>query len=148
MPNHYALLAAVLAIVGAFGYGYYTGRSHANTACEARTQTAVAQAQKEVIETERVQHDQVSAALATQYWEQRSIAGRLAAELERLRVRPSRASLPSGARPACAGTTGAELSREDADFLARESARADTLRSALGGCYAYVDAVARRRDAE
>jgi len=57
--------------------------------------------------------------------------------LSQLRYRPAR--LPSS--PAsCEGTTGRELSRPDAEFLAREAARADRLRSALKTCYEVNDA--------
>lgn len=73
----------------------------------------------------------------------RNITGRLDDALERLRLRETRASpkpvpVPS---PACPqgtpkGATGAELFREDAEFLAREAARADTLAVELNACYA------------
>jgi hypothetical protein len=58
--------------------------------------------------------------------------------LSQLRDRPAR--LPSTASD-CKGTTGAELSRVDAEFLAREAARADRLRSALKSCYEVRDAI-------
>lgn len=57
--------------------------------------------------------------------------------LSQLRDRPAR--LPSPASD-CKGTTGAELSRADAEFLVREAARADRLRSALKSCYEVRDA--------
>lgn len=41
----------------------------------------------------------------------------------------------------CKGVTGAELSREDAEFLAGEAARADRLRSALNACYIQYEAM-------
>lgn len=46
-----------------------------------------------------------------------------------LRSRPSRPNSPASST--CTGASGAELSREDGLFLAREAARADRLRSAL-----------------
>lgn len=62
-----------------------------------------------------------------------------AAAIAGLQNRPDRkpaatGSVPSAA-PACQGATGAELSRPDGEFLAREAARADELRAALGACY-------------
>lgn len=57
--------------------------------------------------------------------------------LSQLRDRPAR--LPS-TPTSCEGTTGRELSRPDAEFLAREAARADRLRSALKTCYEVNDA--------
>ena len=68
----------------------------------------------------------------------RAINSRLSSTLEQLRQRPER--LPDPA-PACEGTTGAELSRPDAEFLAREAARADRLRQALAACYQQYDEV-------
>ncbi len=57
-----------------------------------------------------------------------------------LRGRPKRsATLPDTPRVECAGVSGRELSREDAEFLAREAARADTIRAGLEACYAAFD---------
>lgn len=79
----------------------------------------------------------------------RDIGRQLADSLERLRNRPERPAdrgdgVPAvaGAGAAAAGCTGAELHRQDAEFLVRESARADQLRVALQSCRAgYQDAV-------
>jgi uncharacterized membrane-anchored protein YhcB (DUF1043 family) len=76
------------------------------------------------------------------------IATRLADATRRLQQRPDR--LPAtaqaggaGAAPAaCQGTTGAQLSRPDAEFLEREAARAEQLRAALSACYQAYDAAA------
>jgi small-conductance mechanosensitive channel len=67
----------------------------------------------------------------------RAITGRLNATVEQLRQRPERVPVT----PACEGATGAELSRPDAEFLAREAARADRLRQALAACYQLYDGV-------
>jgi len=65
--------------------------------------------------------------------------------LDELRKRaPRRADLPDYPRAACAGATGAELSGPDGGFLAREAARADGLRVALGECQAREAAIAAR----
>lgn len=65
----------------------------------------------------------------------RRTGARLADALEQLRNRPERpADMPEAGRAACAGSTGAELSRPDAAFLEREAARADVLRAELGAC--------------
>ncbi len=45
---------------------------------------------------------------------------------------------PSGSTSSCG--TGATLCREDAEFLRREAARADTHREALDACYKVIDA--------
>ena len=68
------------------------------------------------------------------------ISNKLQSALGELRQRQDRPSSADTARD-CKGTTGAELSRQDAEFLTREAARADQLRSALELCYRQYDAV-------
>lgn len=67
-----------------------------------------------------------------------------AAAIARVSNRPDRKPTPASGLPqataACQGTTGAELSRSDAEFLIGEAARADNLRAALSACYAVYDA--------
>lgn len=68
----------------------------------------------------------------------RAVESQLATVLERLRERSSvRMSEATAAN--CQGATGAELSKPDAGFLAREAARADRLQAALAECYATED---------
>lgn len=71
---------------------------------------------------------------------------RLSAELERarseLRNRPDR--MPEASRQACAGATGAELSRPDAEFLVGEAARGDQLRADLQACLGWIEEVTRQ----
>jgi hypothetical protein len=78
----------------------------------------------------------------------RNINARATALANSVRERPSRPSpeasaVPSTASAGCAPTscTGAGLSREDAQFLAGEAARADELRAALKQCHAQYDAL-------
>lgn len=73
-----------------------------------------------------------------------TIHGRLAAALGELRERPARGEPLPGVAATCPAATGAELSGPDAEFLARESARADELRAALGACYAQYEQVRQR----
>jgi len=67
--------------------------------------------------------------------------------LVQLRSRPSRSTAPATAEvatngPAIGGSTGAELFREDAQFLVGEAARADEVRVSLKACYAqYSEAL-------
>ena len=73
-----------------------------------------------------------------------SLNSRLGTALDGLRQRPQRSPSPSQGSPdTCsgAGTTGSSLSREDSEFLVREAARADRLRSALDQCYKQYDSV-------
>ena len=56
--------------------------------------------------------------------------------LASLRNRATRAEQAASVIAGNGGTcTGAELSKEDGEFLTREAARAETLRSELEGCY-------------
>ncbi len=64
----------------------------------------------------------------------KTINTRLAAAIDSLRNRPSR-DVP-GITGTCPGATGAELLREDAEFLAREAARADQTVEMLNYCIA------------
>ena len=66
---------------------------------------------------------------------------RLVAALDELRNRPERRSAAAGNSTNCQGTSGAELSRPDAGFLAGEAARGDTLRAGLQACYAQYDSL-------
>lgn len=67
-------------------------------------------------------------------------------DLSRLQQRANRKPTPASglpsASPACQGSTGAELSREDAAFLVGEAARADEHRAALNACYQAYDSMA------
>jgi hypothetical protein len=68
------------------------------------------------------------------------VRGQLDTALIELRRRPPRgANLPS-ASGTCPAATGAQLSREDAEFLARESARANEMKAALLACYGTYNA--------
>lgn len=69
----------------------------------------------------------------------RTIRTQLDAALIELRNRPTRVQVPPTATDRRPGT-GAELFREDAEFLAREAARADELRAELMACYASYEA--------
>jgi hypothetical protein len=67
-----------------------------------------------------------------------NIHARLDGALGKLRDRPSRPA--SGAVPAppsnCPGATGAQLLRDDAEFLVRLASRADTIAAERDACYA------------
>jgi hypothetical protein len=69
-----------------------------------------------------------------------NVNARLRVALSELSERTSRTTTSQSA-PDCKGTTGSELSREDAEFLTREAARADRLRSALNICYQQYEEI-------
>lgn len=72
-------------------------------------------------------------------------AGAAALNSERMRQRAERRPAPSSSAgqgaATCQGTTGAELSRPDAEFLIREATRADAQRESLGACYKAYDSL-------
>lgn len=70
----------------------------------------------------------------------KDLNSRLGSALSGLQQREARSSSADTAR-ACSATTGAELSKEDAEFLAREAARADTIVSYLNYCVAQYNLV-------
>lgn len=88
---------------------------------------------------ERTRQEATNNAVQKQADTERAINADLLRDIDRLRNRPKRVRTIIHPGAACQSATGAELSREDADFLSREAARADTIRTALIACYAYAD---------
>jgi hypothetical protein len=72
-----------------------------------------------------------------------SINSKLRSALIELQQRPSRQSTDQ-ATSDCQGASGRDLSRQDAEFLTREAARADRIRQALSSCYSHYDSVQKR----
>ena len=69
-----------------------------------------------------------------------AINNQLANALIELRNRPSRTNQSSNNGQ---GGTGATLFAEDAEFLIREAARADQIRTGLEACYKQYDSISR-----
>jgi len=97
---------------------------------------------KKARDKEQAKQEKVNEIAQEQYDEMAAINSRLNGDLVRLRNRPSRRHVSDNTGIACTSATGAELSRQDSDFLVREAARADRLRTALKACYTYADSVA------
>jgi hypothetical protein len=151
--NPWVILGVVLAIGAAAGGGYYKGNSAGKAEVQqlwdkekaeqyaeyAKGQEAARQKEQELqAQADRLRRDKDA--------EIRNINARATALANSLRDRNSRASETNSSANA-AGTgqagpscTGAELSREDAEFLAGEAARADSLRTALNQCLAQYEA--------
>jgi hypothetical protein len=68
-----------------------------------------------------------------------SINNQLLDAVSQLRSRPNRTQSSSNGQDG----TGRSLSAEDAEFLVREAARADQLRTGLQACYAQYDALSK-----
>lgn len=133
--NPKVILAGILAVIAAAGAGYFKGRADAN----AKWELAVAAEQQKARAIEQTLQGEINAITKKSAAERDLIQRRLDIAVERLRHRPAR--LPEAARATCKGATGAELSREDGQFLGGEAARADKLREALTSCYQYLDTV-------
>lgn len=86
-------------------------------------------------------HDEVSQIESNKYKKLASSNTALNATLDELRKRSARLSEPS--RVQCAGSTGTELSRPDANFLARYSARAEWFRLEWKACKEYAESLQR-----
>ena len=132
--NPYVLLGAVAFVVAVAGSSFLAGASH-----ERDKQVRAVLAQTEA--ARKVEQDTartVFRAREARDAEDLRTNDRLTAELQRLRSRPER--LPATAAATCQGSTGAELSRPDAEVALGLAARADRLRAALGECYAWIDA--------
>ena len=68
-----------------------------------------------------------------------SINNQLVDAISQLRSRPNRAQDTANGQDG----TGRALSAEDAEFLVREAARADQIRTALQACYAQYDSLSK-----
>lgn len=135
--NPWVLLGALVATVGLFLGGYAKGRIDMAASYQSEQLERLETAR----ETERLANRAAAALKEKRDAEVRRINARLADALERLRNRPER--MPEPSRPACRGSTGAELSGPDGGFLEREAARADELRAALAQCQAWVKQVTK-----
>lgn len=69
------------------------------------------------------------------------IRSQLDTALIELRKRPARGANVPSATGNNSPATGAQLSREDAEFLTREAARADMILSSYGACYKSYESI-------
>lgn len=144
------LIAAAIAVVLAFGGGYYKGNSSGYAKGKAEIQKEfdaykVAQDKKytdTVLKYREKEQELQKTAAAEQEKHRdqiRSIDKRLSAALVELRNRPERRapstkSTVPGTTETCIGVSGAELARGDAEFLTRYASDAAKLREALSTC--------------
>jgi hypothetical protein len=143
-------LVSVLLLGGAWWKGYAAGKHHVQLQWDAEKVRLEREAQVLADKVRQAERDMQTAA-DKQQKEKRDAIDRLTrdhrAVLDSLRKRPQRpvdaVPGPAGAAQGQSGCTGAELHREDAEFLIGEAARADTLRAELEACYVQYDAVKR-----
>lgn len=135
MPERSAALFVLAAAL--MGFGYVKGIEHE----EARFE-AYRVAQQKAIDAQVVKANQTMANLKSdaQILEEvknaeiKAIDGRLAVALGELRNRPERRPDMPQAAASCAGATGADLSRPDAEFLERYDALALKYQAQLKQC--------------
>jgi hypothetical protein len=153
--NPYLILGAVLAIGAAATGGYYSGRNSGMAEVQqawdkekTAQYTQYAKAMEESVEKQQQLQMGADRLRQEKDREIRDIAARNTALVNSLRDRQSRPTTQTGTVPNSTGAgstvtacTGAELYRPDAEFLAREAARADELRVALKQCFAQYEAV-------
>ena len=140
--NPMLILAVVIAFVVNGFYWNAHGHNAENVAWTARIEKERADASEKARSTEKMWQGVVNGTVEEMQKRQTNIRRNLDIALDSLRDRPERAASVSDApRVACAGGTGAELSRPDGEFLEREAARADEIRAGLVACYEVIDGV-------
>ena len=135
--NKYLILAAIGCAIG----GYFFGVDVTDTKWTAKTQSAINQAVADARAEEKIKQDKVNAVSQNQITKLNNINSQLNDDVIKLRNRPSRRDSTGDTKTICKGASGRELSGPDAEFLTRLAARADSIREALIGCYAYADSI-------
>jgi len=140
MFNPWALLTLIIAFVLNGFYWNAHGSNAEHTRMVAKLESERAQALQKARDIETQWQEEVNEVTTKQAEKLAEVQHHLDVAIISLRDRPKRsATLPDTPRVECAGASGRELSREDAEFLAREAARADTIRAGLEACYAAYD---------
>lgn len=140
MFNPWALLTLIIAFVlnGFYWNAHGSNAEHARMVAKLESERAQALQKARDIETQW--QEEVNEVTTKQAEKLAEVQHHLDVAIISLRDRPKRSiTLPDTPRIECAGASGRELSREDAEFLVREAARADTLRAGLEACYAAYD---------
>ena len=123
------LFALSLCVAGYLGYAVESSRFNSyKQAQQAATQALQEQHQAAADQIRKDKDAQIT-----------SINAQLADAISELRKRPSRAQAASNGQ----GGTGATLSAEDSEFLEREAARADIIRTGLQACYNQYDSLSK-----
>lgn len=141
------LWAYALAAVFAWGLAARMELTHLRkqvAAEHAEQAQAIAAEQAKAQATETIWKERINDQRKATDIEMGNIAAALDTATRQLRERTARRTdLPEAARAACAGATGAELSRQDGQFLAGEAARANRLRADLARCKAWIETVSQ-----
>lgn len=140
--NPYVILTIVAAFVLNGFYWNAHGSTAADTRWTAKIQQQRADAEVKAREQEHNWQGAIDAIVTTQDKKLRATSDALDIALASLRSRPLRPIGPTApAAATCPCGTGAGLCQQDAEFLAREAARANDIRTGLAACYAVIDEV-------
>ena len=141
IPGPYMILAAALFLAVTNAWTWAKATNVADTKWTAKIQTERAKAEAEARTTEHQQQEAANAIARRHNAEVSTVRRNLDIALDSLRDRADRPAggMSEAPRADCAGATGAELSRPDAEFLVREAARADEQRAGLDACYRHID---------
>ncbi len=148
--NKYVIGAIVVALILSFTHlsAYRAGKASVQAAWDkdrAVAAEAAAAAEQKVRQIERTMNEAAAKYVKDKYDAIRALNDRHRAIVDGLRQRASRplpgaVSSPAGTAAGSGFCTGAELHREDGEFLAGEAARADELRAELSACYQQYEA--------
>ena len=134
--NPYVLIGAAVALVISFGSGFGLGHKLEKAKFDAyKLEQSELTRQKEAehqAATDQIRKDK-DAKIA-------DINNKLVDAISELRNRASRPAEITSNGQSC---TGRSLYAQDAEFLIREAARADTIRTALEACYNQYDSVGK-----
>lgn len=149
LGNRIAIAAVILALAcfGAYKRGLHHGEAKIQEKWDAE-RAAIAQATQQAMQERIAAEEQLRRQADEQQKTYQQRIARLAAErnalLDSVRNRPARDrgdDMPGAtATGGGAGCTGAELYRDDAEFLIREAQRADQLAEQLSACVAQYQA--------
>jgi hypothetical protein len=135
-----AIIAGILSLLAGFEIWFYSNAYKAGEdSMQSFWQQRYIDSKKDAEKRSQAAQKTLTATYQRQYNELSTINDTLSSDLVSLRNRKDRMSTTTATT--CKGATGAELSGRDAEFLTRESARADTIRAGLKACYEYVDAI-------
>ena len=128
--RYYAYIGLILFGLAGFGYGKY--KSY-------KLDAFIVAQEKLAKEKEEQYQDAADKIRKDKDAQIQAINNQLVDAISELRKRPGRSQSASNGQ----GGTGATLFAEDAEFLIREAARADQIRTGLDACYKQYDSVAK-----
>ena len=146
IPNPYILLVVVACFIANGFYWFDAGQTKANLEWTAKAETARANAEKMARDKERYWQGELNANVEHYQTQMSATRDKLATAVASLQSRSARRPDMPGdteASSRCAGSTGAELSKPDGEFLAREAARADEIVGQLILCQGYARTVSK-----